>query len=56
MENPSLLAARPILNAFLVLLTGFTCYSFTQLYKARMLFIKQKRLGLVRTHYAHFQL
>ena len=48
MGPPSLLAARPILNAFLVILTGSLCYAFTRLYKARMLFIKRKRLGLVR--------
>lgn len=49
----SLLTARPILNAFLVILTGLLCYSTTQLYKARMLFIQRKRLGLVRANYPH---
>ena len=50
MESPSLLAARPVLNAFLVVVIGFLCYFVTQLYKARMLFIKRKRMGLVCVH------
>lgn len=48
METSLLLTARPILNAFLVILAGSICYSLTKLYKARMLFIKRKRMGLVR--------
>lgn len=51
MESPSLLAARPILNAFLVVITGFLYYFFTQLYEARMLFIKRKVISLVYIYY-----
>ena len=51
MESPSLLTARPVLNAFLVILLGSSCYFFTQLYKARMLFMEKKRMGLVCIHY-----
>ena len=50
MATTSLLAVRPIFNAFLVVFIGLICYFFIQLYRARMLFINRKRLGLVRTY------
>lgn len=45
-----LLAERPILNTFIVALISFLGYFFARLYKARMLFIERKRMGLVRTY------
>ena len=56
MESLSLLGARPLLGALLTILTVSICYFFTQLYNARMLFIKKKRMGLVciRCSYSSF--
>ena len=45
-----LVVERPILNTFIVALISFLGYFFTRLYKARMLFIERKRMGLVRIH------
>ena len=45
--------AHPILNTFLAILLGSTCYLFSQLYTARMLFIHRKRMGLVRIRCLH---
>lgn len=47
METHVLLMARPIFNTFLVLSCGLLCYLFIRLYKARMVFVQCKRLGLV---------
>ncbi|KAI4112426.1 MAG: hypothetical protein LQ338_008315, partial [Usnochroma carphineum] len=46
MEVTSLLVARPALNAFLLVLLSSLYYFFSKLYKARMLFIQRKRMGL----------
>lgn len=53
MGTPLLLTARPIFNACLVILIGLLFYFFTQLFKARMLFIQRRRMGLVRKHYPY---
>ena len=38
---------RPILNAFLLTVLSSLLFFFVRLYKARMLFIQRKRMGLV---------
>ena len=50
MDAFRLAAERPILNTFIVALISFLGYFFVRLYKARMLFIERKRMGLVRTY------
>ncbi|KAL8917803.1 MAG: hypothetical protein Q9208_007732 [Pyrenodesmia sp. 3 TL-2023] len=48
MDLTSPLIAHPAFNAFLVVLVSSLCYFFTNLYKARMLFLRRKHMGLVR--------
>ena len=50
MDACRLAAERPTLNTVIVALISFLGYFFVQLYKARMLFIERKRMGLVRTY------
>ena len=38
------------LNSLLVLVVGLVAYFLTKLFQARMLFIRRKRMGLVRFH------